>query len=208
MKIKNLKTSLVIGLLMAFSLLAINSEAYPPLLRQSAKFGAKDCAFCHADPQTGGDLNARGKWLTSQRDKRNADRIDVEWLAEYKDKDAAAPAQKSEEKKDKWAELDNFHEIMSQTFHPAEEGNLKPTRSNAGELAKRAQKWLDSKPPLMYDVPSIKEILVKLNTESKALAELVSKNGSDEEVKKAITALHDRFHEIVGACNVEKKKHQ
>ena len=208
MKCQNLKTLIAISLFVTFSLLAIRSNAYPPMVRQAAKFGAKDCTFCHANPTGGEGWNERGNWLITEKAKRKADAINIDWLADYGDKTAASPAQKAEEKSDKWAELESYHEIMSQTFHPAEEGNLKPIRSQAGELAQRAQKWLDSKPPMMYDVPSIKAILVKLTAESKALSILVSKNGSDGDVKKAITALHDRFHEIVGACRVEKKKHQ
>lgn len=109
---------------------------------------------------------------------------------------------------DKWAELETFHGVMSETFHPAEEGNLKPIRSRAAEMAEKARQWRDSKPPKLYDTPEIKEKVGKLTVESKALAERMAKNPPDEEVKAAITALHDRFHEIIGACREEKKKHQ
>jgi hypothetical protein len=203
MKNTKLKFTLFFLALTSFLWLALPGEAYPPFVRQAAKFGAKDCTFCHTKPEGGDSWNERGNWLIAEKDKRKSDSINVEWLSEY---DQQATAAKSEDKGDKWAELESFHEVMSQTFHPAEEGNLKPIRSQAGELAARAQKWLDSKAPLMYDVPSIKAILVKLTTESKALAELISKNGSDAEVKNSITALHDRFHEIIGACRVEKEK--
>jgi len=42
----------------------------------------------------------------------------------------------------------------------------------------------------------------------KALAETIAQNAGDEQIKKDLTALHDRFHEIIGACRDEKKKHQ
>ena len=203
MKRRISKSLLVLALISGFVWPVVKSDAYPPFVRQSTKFGAKDCTFCHTKAEGGEGWNERGNWLIAEKDKRKADSINVEWLSEY---GAQATASKTADTGDKWAELESYHEVMSQTFHPAEEGNLKPIRSQAGELAARAQTWLDSKPPLMYDVPSIKEILVKLTAESKALSELVSKNGSDEEVKKSITALHDRFHEIISACRVEKEK--
>jgi hypothetical protein len=109
---------------------------------------------------------------------------------------------------DKWAEMDAFHSVMSQTFHPAEEGKLEPIRKRAGEMATKAKQWSDSKPPKIYDVPEIKEMLVKLAAESKALADNIARGAGDDQVKKELTALHDRFHEIVGACHAEKKKHQ
>lgn len=188
--------------LVAFLGLTLPGKAYPPFLGKSAKFGAKDCTFCHSRPTGGEGWNERGKWLIAEKEKRKADGIDVEWLAEYGDK----AADKAEDKSGQWAELESFHEVMAQTFHPAKEGNLKPVRGLAGELAGRAQKWLDSKAPSIYDVASIKGILIKLNAEAKALADLVDRNGGDDEVKKSITALHDRFHEIIGACRMEQEK--
>jgi hypothetical protein len=110
--------------------------------------------------------------------------------------------------KDKWAEMDAFHTVMSQTFHPAEEGKLEPIRKRAGEMATKAKQWADSKPPKIYDVPEIKEMFVKLAAEAKALADHIAKGAGDEQVKKELTELHDRFHEIIGACHAEKKKHQ
>jgi hypothetical protein len=132
------------------------------------------------------------------------------------DTKAVSPSQQGEHQhdkhqaqaSDKWAEMDAFHTVMSQTFHPAEEGKLEPIRKRAGEMATKAKQWLDSKPPKIYDVPEIKEMLTKLAAESKALADNIAKGAGDDQVKKGLTALHDRFHEIIGACHAEKKKHQ
>jgi ketosteroid isomerase-like protein len=64
--------------------LAGQSFGYPPFLAKSRKFGAKDCTFCHVDPQGGPPWNDRGKWLITEKDRRKADIVDVEWLADYK----------------------------------------------------------------------------------------------------------------------------
>lgn len=205
MKNAKLTSTSIFLALVAFLWLALPGQAYPPFLGKSAKFGAKDCTFCHTRSAGGEGWNERGKWLIAEKEKRQADSINVEWLAEYGDQ-AAAPANQAAEKSDKWAELESFHEVMAQTFHPAEEGNLKPIRSQAGELAARARKWMDSVAPPVYDTPSIKALLVKLNAETRDLADLVGRNGSDEDVKKSITDLHGRFHEIIGACRMEKNK--
>ncbi len=60
------------------------SMAFPPFLVKSKKFGAKDCTFCHVKKEGGGVMNARGKWLMTEKTKRNADAVDPEWLASYK----------------------------------------------------------------------------------------------------------------------------
>ncbi|HKP84733.1 MAG TPA: hypothetical protein VJZ26_01475 [Blastocatellia bacterium] len=64
--------------------LAVQSVAYPPFLAKAKKFGAKDCRFCHATLEGGPPFNARGKWLISEKERRNADAVDPEWLVDYK----------------------------------------------------------------------------------------------------------------------------
>ena len=68
---------------------ATQAFGYPPLLAKAKKFGAKDCTFCHVDPEGGPPWNDRGKWLISEKERRGADTVDVEWLADYKPGKAA-----------------------------------------------------------------------------------------------------------------------
>lgn len=207
MKKHFIKTTLTIIFAAGILFAATNTQAYPPFVKQSARFGAKDCTFCHTKPEGGEGWNKRGEWLMTEKDKRKADAVDVAWLSEFGDK-ATGTATSTAQANDKWAELDAYHDVMSQTFHPAEEGKLAPIRKRAGELADKAKQWLDSKPPKVYDTADIKALLVKLNTESRALADGIAKGANDDQIKKDLTALHDRFHEIIGACRDEKKKHQ
>ncbi len=65
-------------------LLSNQSMAFPPFLAKAKKFGAKDCRFCHVKMEGGEPYAARGKWLISEKAKRNADAVDPEWLADYK----------------------------------------------------------------------------------------------------------------------------
>ena len=82
--------------------LVTQSFAYPPFLAKARKFGAKDCTFCHVAAEGGAPWNARGQWLIKEKERRGADAVDVEWLAEYKegtdkpagDKPAVKPADK------------------------------------------------------------------------------------------------------------------
>jgi hypothetical protein len=67
-------------------LLSNQSMAFPPFLAKAKKFGAKDCRFCHVKIEGGEPYGARGKWLISEKAKRNADAVDPEWLADYKAK--------------------------------------------------------------------------------------------------------------------------
>lgn len=64
--------------------LAGTSLAYPPFLKVARKFGAKDCTFCHVNPEGGEPSNERGKWLAAEKERRSADVVDPEWLVDYK----------------------------------------------------------------------------------------------------------------------------
>jgi hypothetical protein len=78
------------------------TNAYPPFLRKAQKFGAKDCLFCHKEPEGGEGWNERGQWLIAEKERRKADAIDVEWLTDYKEgekKDSENKEGKEEPKK-------------------------------------------------------------------------------------------------------------
>ena len=61
-----------------------------------------------------------------------------------------------------WPEMDDFHTVMSKTFHPAEEGKLQPLRDNAEALYAKAKTWQASKVPQGYNAAVTKPILDKL----------------------------------------------
>jgi hypothetical protein len=90
-KIKVIISSLFIISIIAA--LAGQSIAYPPFVEKARKFGGKDCRFCHVKAAGGTPFNARGQWLIKEKDRRNADAVDPEWLADYKTK--SAPKKKS-----------------------------------------------------------------------------------------------------------------
>jgi hypothetical protein len=94
---KNLiKLSVAVVILAGVLGSSLTATAYPPFVRKAAKFGAKNCTFCHTDPAGGEGWNARGNWLIAEKDKRKADAVDVEWLSDYKEGE-----KKDEEKKEK-----------------------------------------------------------------------------------------------------------
>ena len=75
---------------------SFSTSAYPPFLRKAQKFGAKDCKFCHTEPVGGEGWNERGQWLIAEKERRKADAIDVEWLADYKEGEAKTEEPKKE----------------------------------------------------------------------------------------------------------------
>jgi hypothetical protein len=105
--VKSIKV-LVAVIFIASTIAALSTQTfgYPPFLIKAKKFGAKDCTFCHIDPEGGPPWNDRGKWLIGEKERRGAETVDVEWLADYKPgkvldqkpADAAKPPDKDDKK--------------------------------------------------------------------------------------------------------------
>src|SRR5436853_4220612 len=100
-EVKRFKLIIAVSFIAAIvAAMVTQSFAYPPFLAKARKFGAQDCTFCHVAPEGGAPWNTRGQWLIKEKERRGADAVDVEWLAEYKegdtkptgDKPAAKPA--------------------------------------------------------------------------------------------------------------------
>lgn len=105
---------------------------------------------------------------------------------------------------DKWPAIKEFHEVMSQTFHPSEEGNLQPIKARSEELMNKAAAVLKSDMPEEFKTKTIFASVEKLQLLSKTVYKLVESKASDADIKIALSDLHDVFHNIIGQC-AEKK---
>ena len=114
----------------------------------------------------------------------------------------ASYAQKTE-----WKQMESFHSVMSKTFHPAEEGNLKPTKENAAELVAKAKTWESSSIPKGYDAKAAKPILKKLVESCNAVEAGVKAKKTDKELLALITNAHETFHEFAEKCKPGIEKH-
>ena len=99
--------------------------------------------------------------------------------------------------KAKWPEMEAFHKVMSQTFHPAEEGKLEPIRTRSGEMLEKAKAWQKSTAPEGYDKKALKKPLKQLVKGAKELDKMIKDKASDADVTARLTTLHDVFHEIM-----------
>lgn len=107
--------------------------------------------------------------------------------------------------KPKWQEMETFHTVMAQTFHPAEEGKLEPIKTRSKEMMEKAVAWKSSTAPEGYDQKAVRKPLKELVKGTKQLNSLVSENATDAAIKEKISSLHDVFHKIMEKC--EKDDH-
>ena len=102
-----------------------------------------------------------------------------------------------------WAEMKAFHQVMSASFHPAEEHNYAPLKQNADSLFAVAKRWEASPLPANLKPKETKEALAKLVKQCDVIKMAVAKNVSDEKLMSLITEAHDTFHTIAGECKKE-----
>lgn len=95
-----------------------------------------------------------------------------------------------------WKEMDEFHMIMAETFHPFKDSaNLEPARSRAGELVAAADKWISAPLPEKVNNDAMKEKLGQLKTEASSMAQAAG-SGDDKALEEKLTKVHDIFHAI------------
>lgn len=95
-----------------------------------------------------------------------------------------------------WKEMDAFHTIMAEAFHPFKDSaNLAPAKMHAEELATSAAAWQAAPLPAKVDNEEVKTKLESLKAGTAAFVETV-KGGNDEAIGKSLTQLHDQFHEL------------
>jgi hypothetical protein len=107
----------------------------------------------------------------------------------------------------KWPQLKAFHGVMSQTFHPSEDGNLEPIKTRSAEMMAKADTLQKSKIPSEFDNKDVRAAISKLAIDSKKLHELILAKGTDIAIKKALSDLHDTFHLIVEKCSKNEEHH-
>ncbi len=107
----------------------------------------------------------------------------------------------------KWKEKDDFHEVMSKTFHPSEEGKLEPIRTRSQEMVDKAIAWNRSTVPAGIDKKAVKGNLKDLVKGAKEINELVKAKATDAVLKEKLASLHDVFHQIVEKCEKGEEDH-
>ena len=99
-----------------------------------------------------------------------------------------------------WPEMETFHSFMAATFHPADEGNLKPLREKADSLYYAAKNWQASTIPYNYKPTETAAALKKLVKQCASIKKYVGANMSDKDLTHLITEAHEIFHNITGEC--------
>ena len=116
----------------------------------------------------------------------------------------ALPIVMTAQEKTDWKEMNNFHTLMSTSFHPSEEGNLKPVKAKSDSLLLSAKLWKASKVPAGFKPKETGETLTKLIKQLAELNTAVKAGKDDAALKNMIKEAHEIFHDIVEKCRDEQ----
>ena len=102
--------------------------------------------------------------------------------------------------RDQWSELNEFHKVMSQTFHPSERGNLEPIRLRSREMVEKALALQKGKIPSSFMTQDVAWAIDNLVSGSAGLHQLIMDKADDKMIIIKLNELHDTFHVIQGVC--------
>lgn len=110
---------------------------------------------------------------------------------------ACGSKQAAENDDAEWKEMEEFHTIMADVYHPLKDSNdLGPIKSGANNLAAAANKWAQSTLPARVNNDETKELLAQLEDGTQDLSKKID-TATDEEIAAQLTSLHDTFHSIM-----------
>jgi hypothetical protein len=115
--------------------------------------------------------------------------------------------QHSEEvKSEAWPQLDSFHTLMSEAFHPYKDSaNLEPVKRLAEDMAKNAEEWVAAPLPEKVSNDDMQLKLQQLQAGTRILADKIKEGASDVEIGSLLQSLHDSFHGIMEMWNGEEE---
>jgi len=109
---------------------------------------------------------------------------------------------------DEWPEMDEFHMVMAESFHPFKDSaNMEPAKANAEEMAKVAEKWANAPLPEKVNNDEIKANLAQLKADAAAFTQ-IAQSGDTTKIGVALTSLHDVFHKLQEAWYASGKEHE
>lgn len=110
---------------------------------------------------------------------------------------AWACGSKPGENVDEWKEMDEFHLVMADVYHPLKDsGDLAPIKERADELAAAADTWANSEIPAKADNDEFKGMLEKLKGGTTDLANQIVNGATDDEIGAQLTDLHELMHHL------------
>ena len=99
-----------------------------------------------------------------------------------------------------WKELDAFHKVLGDAWHPIAKGDYAPARAKAEELLKAAEAWRKSKGPKSCDNEATRAGLTRMIDDARSYADAAKRAASDDAIKVTLKTTHDTFEGFAEPC--------
>ena len=106
---------------------------------------------------------------------------------------------------EKWKQLGNYQELLSNTFKPSEDGDFGPIKLSSQELVTKVEALDVTTIPQELRSPRLESVLTVLKSHTKLLNELVKSKAPDAEIMRQFENVHDIYNRVVYVCNNLKK---
>jgi hypothetical protein len=104
-----------------------------------------------------------------------------------------------------WKELDDYHMLMMQTWHPIKDKHdVGPARAKARHMVVAAKLLAKSNGPKGCDNPGLRNAAEQLVGETEAVAALVDRKATDDAISAKMKTLHDKFEVLEEGCKPAK----
>ncbi|MGV1011684.1 MAG: hypothetical protein ACOYBS_04490 [Flavobacterium sp.] len=106
---------------------------------------------------------------------------------------------------EKWKQLGNYQEVLSNTFKPSEDGDFGPIKLSSQELVTKVEALDVTTMPQDLRTPRLEDVIVILKRQTKVLNELVKAKAPNAEIMRIFENVHDIYNRVVYVCNNLKK---
>ena len=118
----------------------------------------------------------------------------------------AKPMEMQHEEASGWKELDAFHKVLADAWHPIGRGDYKPARARAAELVKAAVAWRQSKGPKSCDNEATRSGLKTMIEQARWYEDAARRAASDDAIKVTLKTTHDTFESFAESCMMHAMK--
>jgi len=96
-----------------------------------------------------------------------------------------------------WPQLDSFHDVMAQAWHPVEDsGNFEPAKRLAADMEQGAREWTEAPVPAQLDKAEVSARIKVLLDSCAAFRKAVEAGRPDSLLKPSLAEMHHLFHRL------------
>lgn len=106
---------------------------------------------------------------------------------------------------EKWKQLGAFHELLSKTFKPSEDGDFAPIKLFSQDLVTKVVALDINTMPQDLKSARLEDLLVILKKQTNVLNELVKVKAPNAEIMRTFENVHDIYNRVVYVCEPQKK---